>query len=512
MAFAAGYPGLPAPPGQVVDATVTGTVSGTLYILINITGTAVASAPAVVVTGPTTGQATIAVLPPSVLGPGTHTSTVQVRACINDATCNTGQLQGSPQSIAVTYAIGSATPADAVVPRVVADAVGGEVVLRGSLNGATSIAFGSTPAVSMTTVSSTEVRASYPALAAGTYPVRVNGGSLQFSGALVVVSSPAFSQQTVQYPRAAVRIANVLFDAERNALLVAAAYVGDGGELWRYTYSGNTWSAPTITPVPNIEDIALSLDGSRLFTVTENAILELDPVSLTTLRSVPAPLSPVIGEDVQKKLHYIAIANDGTAIVTSHPDGTVGHSHLFYYFPSVGAFTPGDFVYSHPNGWYPTLAASGDGSRVFIGLGGLSPAPTHLQYRTTTRTISATSSTARQANGQPLAVDRLANRIGIAGVFSAAVYDQDFSQLGEMPGTPLVVNINPSGTRAIALYENNELRNFDITAAAAALPEIGTPISVVAPSAQAGIKTAVTPDGQTVFYGGNGAVTVVPLP
>jgi hypothetical protein len=55
------------------------------------------------VTGPTTGEGTIVPGSPAGLGPGTHSASIQVRACLNDQTCASGQVRGSPQTINVTY-------------------------------------------------------------------------------------------------------------------------------------------------------------------------------------------------------------------------------------------------------------------------------------------------------------------------------------------------------------------------------------------------------------------------
>src|SRR5262245_3222154 len=75
----------PLPPGAVdVMATLTGTGTGTLFIVVVPSNPAVASVTNVIITGPTTGQGTVIPGLPAALGPGTHTATIQVRACLND--------------------------------------------------------------------------------------------------------------------------------------------------------------------------------------------------------------------------------------------------------------------------------------------------------------------------------------------------------------------------------------------------------------------------------------------
>ena len=94
----------PAVPATVdVIATVTGTASGTLFVIVATSNPAVANIVNVVITGPTTGQGTIVPGSSASLGAGRHTATIQVRACLNDPSCATGQVGASPQTITVTY-------------------------------------------------------------------------------------------------------------------------------------------------------------------------------------------------------------------------------------------------------------------------------------------------------------------------------------------------------------------------------------------------------------------------
>ena len=96
-------PSAPAPVD--VTATLTGTGSGTLFILVGTSNPAVANITNVFVTGPTTGQGTIVPGSPAGLGAGSFTATIQVRACLNDSTCASGEVRGSPQTINITYNI-----------------------------------------------------------------------------------------------------------------------------------------------------------------------------------------------------------------------------------------------------------------------------------------------------------------------------------------------------------------------------------------------------------------------
>jgi len=100
--FVANGPADATPAPQPVAGGVTGLSSGTLYIIIVGTGPAIASISSVSIQG-NTGAALVSVPSPISLGVGSYSGTVTVHACVNDATCATGELSGSPKTIAVTY-------------------------------------------------------------------------------------------------------------------------------------------------------------------------------------------------------------------------------------------------------------------------------------------------------------------------------------------------------------------------------------------------------------------------
>lgn len=91
------------PIGQSVMATFSGTASGTLYVLIVPANPALVSVGDVITTGTHSGQATVTPASAATAGIGSHTTTIQVIACLNDSSCQTGQVNGSPQTITVTY-------------------------------------------------------------------------------------------------------------------------------------------------------------------------------------------------------------------------------------------------------------------------------------------------------------------------------------------------------------------------------------------------------------------------
>jgi hypothetical protein len=93
------------PAGQTVTANFSGTGSGTLYVLIAPADPALLSVGNVAITGTTSGQALVTPSAPTTAGAGNHSTTIVVTACLNDATCKTNQVAGSPQTINVTYTV-----------------------------------------------------------------------------------------------------------------------------------------------------------------------------------------------------------------------------------------------------------------------------------------------------------------------------------------------------------------------------------------------------------------------
>ncbi|HYV67963.1 MAG TPA: hypothetical protein VE964_17110, partial [Myxococcales bacterium] len=156
LTFSAADPNAPLPPSQTVTLTLNGTVSGTLYIKIVVTGDAVSSISDVTAISTTQGRATVNPADPGLLGGGTHSSVISVSACTTDPNCTGPLLAGSPQTVNVTYQIGTLPTPDAVAPRVGTANVAGEVVIRGmGFTGTTTVSFGGTPATALSVVSST---------------------------------------------------------------------------------------------------------------------------------------------------------------------------------------------------------------------------------------------------------------------------------------------------------------------------------------------------------------------
>jgi IPT/TIG domain len=497
------------PLAQKITATVTGNVSGTLYILVQVTGPAVRSVSNITITGSTSGEATVFPAMAGTLGVGTHTSTITVTACTNDPTCATGQLSGSPRTVNVTYTVQSAMQGELIAPRVVTSGEPGEVVIRGrGFSQVTDVRFGSTAASSVSVVNDTEIRAVYPALSAGNYPVALNSGAVSFSGTLVAVDKPNYAAATLTYPSPPTAIGGILYDAQRSALFLAARYSQSGNnQLIRYSFNSGAWSAPVSTTVPGINDVVLSPSGTSLLAVTDTAVTEVDPAGLT-LGAVHAPTADQIG--FTAFLRHLAIANDGYGILTTDLNGS-GMTNLLLYSTSSHAFYLADSRLSRAD-----PAASGDRSTVVVAQSGITPEPPVDIYDASSQLYSSTQALfSRNRNPQfgRTTVNRTGTRIVLPS-FTTQVLDQNYQLLGTLPGTTRAAVLAPDGGRVHTLDSSGELRSYDLTAApvGGVFPQVGTGVVVGINGSNGIVAMAISPDGGSLFIADTTKALVQPAP
>jgi hypothetical protein len=490
ISFSAAGPFAQAPATQTITGTVTGVTSGTVYVAIQTNDPNGFFTLTNVTTAGNSAQ--VGVIPgvPSSLSAGSYSGSITVSVCLNDPTCNTGQLSGSPKTISVGYAVGSGVDGDTVTPRVVPANAAGTVILRGAgFNGATSVNFGSSAAASLTVVSDTEIDASYPPLAAGSYPVTINSGGITYNATLVAVAPPAFSATFISPPTSGLP-AEIEYDAQRAALFVSFVQAPPNFELQRYAFdeNTNTWGSPTQTSLQNLVQFHLSPDGTHLLALVQSTsqanMIELDPVSLQQGNSTPINTAEACG---------FALANDGNGIVGNcSPGQTPG----FVYGTFSHTVSP---MLIQTAGIHPT-GASGNGA--IVALDG-------SNFIASTETVS-------QSGTVGYSVDLIGDKF----MDATAVLSQTGQLLGSV-STPLggADVINWAGTRVYGYTPSNTscvsiLSTFDLTASPTGgqYPEIGTPISLPQSCDTGGDQIAITPDGTTVFVLSTTGVFVQPVP
>jgi hypothetical protein len=540
LSFSAATQASGTPPARTVMATVSGPTSGTLFARVVVTGDAVASVDPPQILGPTQARLTIRPASPAALTTGNHASVITVIACNTDPNCSGAQLGTSPATINVGYQVGVVTtpptPPEGLAPSVGAASVAGSVVLRGSgFSPVTSVSFGGTPAVEFTVMSDSEIRATYPALAAGTLAISLNGsgGPVPFSQSLTLVAAGTFTSTTLPYPQPPLNMRGLAFDAVNQMLFVGIGLVSEGSnQVLRYTFAVGAWGIPPQSAtVPNLRNLALSLDRTRLLALTDTAVADLIPVSLLKQATTPRITDANTAPDAFLK--GIVATNDGQAFVVSNSPTNPGPGQSWLYNVAARTFSSPFNSYASPE-----IGGPDNGTRAVLVQGALQVVQ---QYSAFTGLVSATPLTlahshpvaGRVENINLPAFDRNGNRMLVAGVNAGtfhAVYDANFSELGRVPSGDATAStaayaISPDAARAYILQIGAgicRVRAFDLTThpgPGAQYQEVtvtGFPINLVPNCPASGFATPIRilldPPGDTLFIAGDLSIRVVRLP
>jgi hypothetical protein len=550
VGYAAPNPGSPPPSARIVMVTVTPN-TGPLFFRILPTGTAVASVDNIQMQAPGQVRFTLRPASPGTIGPGNHASVVTVAVCTTDANCTGAQIAGSPITIDVGYQVGAVPPPPppppppaGLAPSVGAASVAGNVVLRGSgFSQVTSVSFGATPAFDFTVMGDTEIRATYPALAAGTLPIilSASGVPVPFNQSLTLVAAGTLTSAILSYPGGTLQnMRGLAFDAVTQSLFVGAGVsTPTNNQVLRYTFAGGAWQLLLQAAVQNLRNIALSLDGTRLLALTDTTVVDLNPATfigpVTTTRTTDANTA------LDSFLKGIVTTNDGQASIVSSATSGLGFGQHWLY--AVAART-----FSNPFNSYnsPEIGGPDNGTRAVIVQGG--GTQTVQQYDAFTGLVSPTPlalahfhpGVGRVENINLPAFDRDGNRMLVAGLSGAAVFhavfDANFSELGRVPSTDVVAGnqvntaayaISPDGKRAYILQIGTtgnvcRVRAFDLTVSPGPgvlyqeVTVVGFPIDLSSSCPASGFDQAtrilVNPPGDTLFIAGNRVIRIVRLP
>jgi len=527
ISFSSASPDAPTPPAQTFTATVS---AGAVYVAILHNGTAIANT-SYTLTG-TTAQIVVTPASPSSLGAGIFTGAVTVTAYnCGDPACSV-LTPGKSQIVTVTYQIPPIVRF--VAPYVATTTTAGTVVIRGQgfqKFSVTGVNFGSTPATSFTVISDTEILASYPALAAGSYPVQIQApsspGTIISQASVVAVNAQNYVTTTLAYPSAAPQVKKLVYDAERQALFVAVD-TATGGEILRYPFSSGSWGPVVTASINTLSDIVLSTDGQHLLALSQTALYQLTPDSTLAIdTTTPAPTFATVGA----YLTTLAVGNDGNAVVTTGYAGSTSTALYAYsacnpvYTTCIPAFFQPVTTPALDNS---TAIGSMDGSLITIMQGDatLTSAPSVYQYLAVADIFFATSAALNQnAIAASLSVytppdsTTSTTRIVLSGtnashVAVTNVYDASYALFGTLPSTTLAVVVKPDASRAYTLDSNGPaVLSFDLTTSQAGgpMPQVGSGITLTN-SPGSGVKMAISPDGGTLFLAGDTQIVVLPSP
>ena len=536
IGFAAAGTGSPIPAARTVMATVTGPTGGTLFAHLVVSGAAVdATTSTVEILNPTQARITVRPASPSVLGPGKFTSTITLIACSTDSACSGAQIGGSPATINVAYQIGAQTPPpESLAPSVGAASVQGDVVLRGTGFGSvTSVTFGGTAAVDVAALSDSEIRATYPALAAGTLNISLNanGSAVPFGQSLTLVPAGTLAAAQLAYVTTPQNMRGLAFDPVTQTLFVGVGFSSPtNNQVLSYTFASGLWQLPQSATVANLRNIALSLDRARLLALTDTSVVELSPTSLIVqATTLPGDVNTTTPDAFLKG---IVPTNDGQAFITSSSPTTTGRHWL--YNVAARSITGPFNSYA-----FPATGGPDNGTRAVIVQGGA--ALPVQQYNAFTGVVSA--STVSLSHFHPVAgrveninlpaFDRSGSRMLVAafngGTFHA-VYDANFDELGRVPSGDLTATtaayaISPDAARAYILQIGAgicRVRAFDLKTSPGAgvqYPEValtGFPINLSPNCPGSAFDTPsrilLNPPGDTLFIAGDRLIRVVRLP
>jgi hypothetical protein len=499
LSFSAGSPTAAAPATQTITATFSEAVAN---VSVLHTGQGIADV-ATTVSG-TTAQIVVTPAAPSSIGAGVFSGTVAVTAYFcADSTCSRLQAGGS-RTATVRYQISPVV--DFVAPNVATAGVAAGAIIRGAGFSGFPIAgvrFGGTAATSMLYVSDTEIRAVYPALAAGNYPVSLDipthQGAIPSTATLIAVDPVTRPAQTLAWPAPVGVVKSLRHDAQRDALLVATD-IG-GGTVVRYAYAGGAWGVPTTVALNTLQDLSLSVDAAQLLAVSTTQVLPLDPQTLSVGTAIDAPTLPT-----NSFLKSIEVANTNVALITTGIAESKS-TELYTFLVRTNAMTK--LTAGFNNG---TLGTSTNRSVITLVQGDptLTASPAVIAFSASNGGISNTGLAINQNAIGPV-LDRDASRLVLNGL---NVYNGSYTLLGKLPATTLAVALRPDGNRAFT-YDSaaGAVLVFDTSATknGEALPQVGAAVPL-AGAPGAGPKMIISTDGRTLFLAGATQIVVQPTP
>jgi IPT/TIG domain len=408
-----------------------------------------------------------------------------------------------------------------VSPYVATASTGGNVIIRGygfaSVSTGLQILFGATPASSVTFVSDTEIHATYPAFAAGSYSVTVKNSSLTLPtrARLVAVSPPAFAYTAIARTDSPAFAVNLTYDDERQAIYLVDP---DRNRIEGYRYNEAAWIADTPLIVgggTGNPRIALAPDGTELLKTTGSTMWRINPATLTTIGSVDA--LPLIGTG-GGNLNLLAFANDGNAIGNSYAPAS-GVS-LYRYDMLTRQFAALSTQSDLTN---RTIVASGDGSMLVLPtFESLIPSFAKPIFTYSASTMALAQSAVTTTGTGHASVDRTGSRLILTRAESSpdqvtTVYNHSLVALGVLPDVAHSLRgfvISPDGSKAYVYYsDTGKIRQFDLNSpSGGGFVEIGSGTPVTDSPGTFFNDMTISADGGTLFLAGNVRVIVMPAP
>lgn len=388
----------------------------------------------------------------------------------------------------------------------------GDLVIRGdgfdAIAGQT-LSIGGNTIDSYTFVNDTEIRISYPGLAAGSYSVTVtdNLGLARSLDNLVIVDPANYSYTAIS---ALYSKSQPVYDPVRQAV-----YTVDfvGGDLHVFRYDNGSWIHES-QPIEDALRVALSNDGQSIVVTVNNSFTKLHRLDPDTL-VVEYSGMPQLGSNYT--FGDIIPVNDGRLMM-----GNSSGSFVLY--------DPRDDSYLQGIQFMPladastnsaTLTGTLDGDRVFMARTGFVTANSIkiFDFSDISAITTSTMLYAKQLSTDHHGTRLLVNPADGSIVDVYHVDTQDISLEGSLDAGLEAIALSPDGAQAFA-YDfidgdpaQHLIRVYDLSSPDGMGGYAKTNYSL--PEPQGGVnstKLTVSTDGNTLFLGSNSHLVVWPIP
>jgi len=334
---------------------------------------------------------------------------------------------------------------------------------------------------------------------------RVDGNSVDLGAGYDIVigideaiPSPGDAYQAIDAPSPRNRL---VFDAARQVLY---AVNQTDQEIERYALSSGQWAALSPAVIPDLTDVAITPDGSKLVVLDGGHVNDIDLAAGTF---TPVQRATLTDTFCGNSLAKAAAGSNNKVFIATNLRECSGFSNSEIYDAQSHTLTGSTFLY---NG---QVGASGDGSRIYAGSNGIFPADGVTIYNPVSNTFTTTNV---DFNLSAISVSGDASRVILQ---NSPVYSKSLTLLGNVPpgGTAVVSN---DSNRAYVFRDDApgpRVSLYDLNGplqAGAMYPLVRTFRLPHAPNADNGSSSVVmttSADDSLLFISGDRRLLVVPV-
>lgn len=313
------------------------------------------------------------------------------------------------------------------------------------------------------------------------------------------IPSPGAAYQVIE---AASLRDRLVFDAARQAIYAVNTL---DQEIERFTFANGQWAAINPVVIPELTDIAITPNGQTLIVLDSEHVSD---VALASGTFTPMQRATLTDTFCGAFFDKIAAGSNNKAFIVVNYSGCSGFSSSRIYDTASYTVTTSTSLY---NG---TAAASADGTRIYAGSNGVSPADDVVIYNPQSNTVSSTSV---RFNLFAVSVSGDASHVILQ---NTSVYSRSLTLLGNLAPNGIALASRDS-SRAFVYRDDApgpRLDVYDLNGAlqpGALFPVLRTIRLPHSPNTTNGGFNAVTmtsnADDSLVFISGNRRLLVVPV-